>query len=212
MNDRDVVVALKVLADEDRRPPDPAADLARARAASRDRLRRRLQVGSVATALLLVAGVGVGRAMTDDSSPGAADAGRPAGVSPVHLVSATFAADPYTFDLTPEGWSVQGQTPQAVTIAPDNGHTSTSPYDFIGKLVILFDENPPGGKTYEDHGRLFWIRGDSGYTTLSTRTRAGEPVGVVRVQYPDDTGWTRSAMLRFLGSVHVGPSARPGLG
>ena len=211
MTDRpDLTAALRVLADSDRPVPDAEDDLARARFASRRRLRRRLQAGSAAAALLVVAGVGVGTALTGHEPADGPSAST--GVAPVRLVAQPLAADPYTFDLTPKGWSVQGQTPQAVTIAPDDGQTSTSPDVFVGKLVILFDENPPGTKALEYAGRTYWIHADSGYTTLSTRTRAGEPRGVVRVQYPASTGWTMTSMLRFLGSVHVGPGAQPGLG
>jgi hypothetical protein len=57
-----------------------------------------------------------------------------------------------------------------------------------------------------------WVHGDSGYTTVSTRTRPGEPRGVVHIQYPDDAGWQLATMVRFLDSVHVGPGAKAGHG
>ncbi len=130
----------------------------------------------------------------------------------MQLVAATFDADPYTFDLTPAGWHVQSQNAFAVTIAPDDGSTSDSPDVFIGKLVILFDQNPLSGTSVDVDGRRFWLHSDSDYTTISTATRPDEPPGAVRIQYPDDAGWTRESMLAFLGSVHVGPGALPGLG
>jgi hypothetical protein len=206
--------ALRLVADAERPPADPVADLLRARRAARRRVHRRLRVGSAAAALLVVAGMAAtgtlsghaGRA-TDAAGPGAST-----GTDLVRLVAQPLAADPYTFELTPQGWSVQGQSPGAVTIAPDDGSASTNPDDFVGKLVIVFDLNPPGSKAFVYDGRRFWIHLDSGYTTLSTRTRPGEPAGVVRVQYPAATGWTMTSMLRFLASVHVGPGARPGLG
>jgi hypothetical protein len=211
MTDRpDVTAALRVLADTDRPVPDAGEDLVRARSAARRRFRRRLQAGSAAAVVLVVAGVGVGNALTGRDRAEVPNASTR--VAPVRLVAQPLVADPYTFDLTPKGWSVQGQSPTAVTIAPDDGRTSTNPDDFVGKLVILFDQNPPGSKSLEYDGRTFWIHADSGYTTLSTRTRPGEPAGVVRVQYPASAGWTMTAMLRFLGSVHVGPGARPGVG
>jgi hypothetical protein len=211
MTDRpDLTAALRVVADTDRPVPDAVDDLARARSASRRRFRRRLQAGTAAAVVVLVAGVGIGTALAghDRTDPPSASTG----AAPVRLVAQPLAADPYTFDLTPKGWSVQAQSPQAVTIVPDDGRASTNPDDFVGKLVILFDQNPPGTKSLEYAGRTFWIHADSDYTTLSTRTRPGEPPGVVRVQYPAATGWTITSMLRFLGSVHVGPAARPGLG
>ena len=60
---------------------------------------------------------------------------------------------------------------------------------------------------------LFWISASGGgYTTISTLTGVDEPDGVVRIQYPSDTGWTREAMLEFLAGVHVGAGAQQGLG
>jgi hypothetical protein len=35
---------------------------------------------------------------------------------------------------------------------------------------------------------------------------------VVRIQYPNGTGWSTRQMLRFLASIHVGAGARPGAG
>lgn len=69
---------------------------------------------------------------------------------PITLVAMPLDAAPYTFDLTPQGWSVQAQKPTAVTIAPDDDSTSSDPDDFEGKLVITFDDNPspaPGSST-----------------------------------------------------------------
>ncbi len=47
---------------------------------------------------------------------------------------------------------------------------------------------------------------------MATRTRGDEPTGVVRIQYPRDAGWDEDSMLAFLASVHVGDSARLGVG
>jgi hypothetical protein len=185
---------------------DPAADLARARRARRARTVGRIRVGVATIAIAVVVAVGLTRTGT---TPHHQD---PVAASPVRLVAASFEADPYTFDLTPTGWHVQAQNPYAVTNVPDDGSTSGSPDVFVGKLVILFDQNPLGGGCVESDGRQFCLRTDSEYTTISTPTRADEPPGVVRIQYPDDAGWTRASMLAFLGSVHVGPGALPGLG
>lgn len=186
---------------------DPAADLARGRAARQQAFRRRLRVGTAAMALLAIAGVGVGLAVTNEG--GSAPA---AHTGVVQLVDAPFDASPYTFDLTPRGWSVQGQDKNHVTIAPVQGSTSDDPNDFVGKLVIMYDENRPEGMRVDDLGRTFWLRFDEGYLTIATRTRPGEPAGEVLIQYPDGAGWTRENMVRFLASVHVGAGARPGLG
>lgn len=209
----DLKRALGSVADAERPVADPAADLARARSAASARTRRRLRLGltGATTAVVLC----VGAALVLDrapSEPGTATSVPDAPSSGVRLVAERFEATPYTFDLTPEGWSVQAQRPTAVTIAPDDGSTSSSPDDFAGKLVILFDGNRPSGRQLEHEGRLFWVSGDSGYTALATRTRDDEPAGVVRIQYPDGAGWDLDSMVAFLASVHVGPGARQGLG
>ena len=98
-----------------------------------------------------------------------------------------------------------------MTIAPV-GFPDQEPLSFVGKLVILFDGNPLSGEQVERDGRTFWVHGDSGYTTIATPTRPGEPTGNVLIQFPDDTGWTRDTMLAFLGGVHVGPGAQQGVG
>lgn len=203
MSTEDLKRALLAVADTERPSADPDADLTRARVAARVRARRRFRaaLGGVTAAVVLAVGAGV--VLDEPATPG------PDGVV---LVDQRFEATPYTFDLTPEGWSVQAQKPAAVTIAPDDGSASDEPDDFTGKLVILFDTNPPDGRVVDRGGRRFWVADDSDYTTIATRARAGEPAGVVRIQYPGDTGWDEDSMLAFLGSVHVGPGARHGFG
>jgi len=201
----DIRQMLDIAADVDRPAVDPGADLARGRTAQRARTRKRLRTGLSGLALAAVLGVSttaVIAELTEDAptSPG------------VHLVADEFEAAPYTFDLTPVGWSVQGQRPSAVTIAPDDGSTSDHPDDFVGKLVILFDTNPPGGKRLTYQGRSLWMDQSEDYVTLATLTRTGEPAGVVRIQYPRKAGWSRPAMEAFLASVHVGDTARHGMG
>lgn len=203
MSTEDLKRALHTVAGADRPAADPAADLARARTAARARSRRRfrLALSGVTAAVVLAVGAAVALDQRQDEQP-----------SGVQLVAEPFEATPYTFDLTPEGWSVQAQQPTAVTIVPDDGSTSDEPNDFRGKLVILFDTNPPAGPDLEHDGRRYWVSKSPGYYTVATRSRAGEPAGVVRIQYPSGTGWDLDAMLEFLASVHVGPGARHGVG
>jgi len=198
----DLKRALQSAAESDRPEVDPADDLSRAVAAARARTRRRFRVGlaGVASAAVLAAGAVVALDHDEPADPG------------VELVSEQFEATPYTFDLTPTGWSVQAQNPYAVTIVPDDGSTSSNPDVFVGKLVIMFDANRPSGRVIDHDGRRFWVTGDSGYTTLATRSRDGEPAGVVRIQYPTGAGWDEPSMVAFLASVHVGPGARQGHG
>jgi len=210
MNDRDELKRALGMAVPDVLPvPEPVRDLERARVALRERNRRRFQVGLGGLVVLAVAGVGTTAVVDYANAP---DSSSTTASTAIQLVDETFDATPYTFDLTPKGWSVQAQNSTAVTIVPDDGSTSGDPDVFVGKLVILFDQNPTSGPAVVDDGRKIWISGDSGYTTMSTRTRAGEPAGVVRIQYPNDAGWTRTAMLDFLASVHVGRTAQPGHG
>jgi hypothetical protein len=196
----------------DGRPVDPAPDLRRARAALVRRSRRRQAAGLGALALVGVAAVGVvlDRPGTQQL-PSDTLASSPVDAQ-VALVAATLEAEPYAFDLTPQGWSVGGRTPTAVTIVPDDGSTSDDPDDFRGKLVVMLDANPLEGREVEHDGRTFWITSGDGYTTMATPTRPGEQAGVVRIQFPDDAGWDEETMLAFLGSVRVGATAAPGVG
>ncbi len=194
------------------------ADLARGRIALSRTRRRRGAVGLVGLAAASVVGVGATRVLDDTASP-RPEADRSVAVddvSPdttgVQLLASPLSAGPYTFATTPEGWSVQGARPQAVTIAPDDGSVSDHPDDFRGKLVIMLDTNRPAGDEVTVDGRTFWLTGDSGYQRVSTRTLPGEPEGVVMVQYPESSGWSVDTMLEFLGSVQVGDGAVPGVG
>jgi len=207
---------LDLAADGPDRTVDPVEDLARARHALAARRRRRFRGSAAVATMAVIATLGVASLVKDDAAPPPAPEASEPALGGVDLVAARFDAAPYAFDLTPNGWSVQGQTREAVTIAPDDGSTSAEPLDFSGKLVILFDTNPLTGRPVEQAGRRFWVHeeatNDGGYTVVSTPTGAGEPVGVVRIQYPDGAGWDLDSMVRFLGSVHVGPQARPGRG
>ncbi|MCD4527283.1 hypothetical protein [Nocardioides sp. cx-173] len=218
MTEPDLKYALSLAASE-RPAPDPADDLARARTARTVRTRQRVRIGISSLAMTAVVGVGATVVVTGQDAPAQPSAGSGANPAPpgsdtvngVRLVAATLDASPYTFDLTPQGWSVQGQNASLVTIAPD-GSTTGYRDDFEGKLVIMFESRPPGGREVEVDGRRLWITGDSGYTTISTWTTAGEPEGAVRLQYPNDTGWTEDTMIAFTASVHVGNGANYGGG
>jgi hypothetical protein len=190
-------------------PADPDADLTRGHRALARTRRRRGALGLVGVAAAGIVGIGVSRVVAPDGGPTTAtETHRGGGVS---LLSQPFASGPYTFDRAPQGWEVQGGYPQGVTMAPI-GFPDQEPLSFTGKLVILFDANPATGEQVALDGRTFWVSADSDYTTIATPTRPGEPRGVLRVQYPSDTGWTRETMLAFLAGVHVGQGARQGVG
>ncbi|WP_210651022.1 hypothetical protein [Nocardioides sp. SYSU D00065] len=190
----------------------PAADLDRARASARARARRRSRLAATgATAAVMT----VLLAVTLDEAPGGSGPGdAPAAVTAaqVRLVAGPLDVAPYVFDRVPDGWVVQGQRPMSVTIVPPDGSVSDHPDDFRGKLVILFDRNGLYGTPTTYDGRSFHVSRGDGYTTVSTRTTDAEPAGFVRVQYPDDTGWSDAQMLEFLDGVRVTSLAEPGLG
>lgn len=202
------------------RPTDSAADLARARAGLRRRRQRRFSAGLGGLTAVAVLGVGATAVLTQQDTPASpsqsvAPAPEPVPAAPdgIRLVDQSLEAGPYTFGATPEGWVVENVGRFGVTIVPDDGSVDPDPDVFTGKLVVMFDRNGlGGGPTIEKDGRTFVTRGDSGYTTVSTATLPGEPDGVVRVQFPDDTDWTVDTMVDFLATVQVGDAAQPGLG
>ena len=107
---------------------------------------------------------------------------------------------------------MQGAYPQGVTIAPV-GFEDQEPASFVGKLVIMYDQNPLSGDVTVVDGREFYSRSGGGdQSTVPVRTRAGEPEGVVSVQYPDSAGWSVETMIEFLNAVQVDEGAQPGLG
>ncbi len=76
----------------------------------------------------------------------------------------------------------------------------------------MYDQNPLSGEPTEYNGREFYSRDRGRPDTVRVRTRAGEPEGVVSVQYPDSAGWDVETMIEFLDAVQVGAGALPGLG
>lgn len=186
------------------------ADLARGRAAlRRRRARGAIRLGSIAAVGVIAAGIVGSNALESDRNNPVAIPDRAA--DGVQLVAADADAGPYTFGKLPEGWEVQGVLPSAVVIAPV-GFKDQSPYSFLGKLVIMYDQNPPSGDVTSVNGRDFYSRGDSDHTTVLVATRPGEPEGIVSVQYPDSAGWDQDTMIEFLDAVRVNESAEPGVG
>jgi hypothetical protein len=185
-------------------------DLARGHAALRRQRRRRglVAVGS-ACAVGVLAGLAGPAILDRDSGPNTTvtEGGQ---IDPA-LFAANESAGPYTFGKLPKGWEVQGEFPQGVTIA-EIGDDDQEPLSFLGKLVIMYDQNPPSGDRILSNGREFYSRGDSDHHTVSVRTRDGEPDGMVSVQYPDSAGWSVDTMIEFLDAVQVGEGAQPGLG
>jgi hypothetical protein len=194
----------------DHPPTSVDDDLARGRAAlRRRRARGAIRIGSIAAVGVIAAGIVGSSALEREPDNHAATPDQ--GADGVQLVAADADAGPYTFGKLPEGWEVQGVLPSAVTIAPA-GFKDQSPYSFLGKLVIMYDQYAPSGDLTTVNGRDFFSRGDSDHTTVMVTTRPGEPNGTVYVQYPDSTGWDEATMIEFLDAVRVNESAQPGVG
>jgi len=190
-----------------------ASDLLRGRAALTRQRRRRSLGGAAALTVVALAGAGLAGVTHDSGDQGPARPGThgSADGTQIRLVAANLDAGVYTIGKVPEGWAVQDENAFRVTIAPTDGSVSDEPDDFAGKLVVMYDQNPLSGKRVAYADRIFYLRGDSGYTTIAVETRTGEPQGEVVVQYPDST-WSRELMLEFADAIGVGDAAQPGLG
>ena len=198
--------------DPDDNTVDARADLARARTAwqRRRRIRSLAAVGSLVAVGVLAVGV-AGSGVLDRAPQHDSAVVDPDSDDSISLVAASVEAGPYTFGKLPEGWTVQGIRPSTVTIA-QQGDDDQHPDSFLGKLVIMYDQNPLSGEQTVVNGRTFFTRGDSGHTTIAVATEAGQPAGEVLVQFPDSAGWSHDMMIEFLDAVEVNASARPGLG
>jgi hypothetical protein len=216
MNDLNTLLDRAAGPSEHHAPVDAVSDLTRGRRALSRTRRRRSAAGLMGVAAAGVLGVGVVRNTEPDDGPqqaleAPADQKADQALGGISFLAQPLEAGPYTFDATPEGWEVQGVSSSSVTIAPV-GFADQDPSYFVGKLVIMFHNNPLTGEQVERDGRAFWIHHIDGYTMIDTRTLPGEPAGKVQIQFPSDTGWDRDSMLTFLGSVHVGAGAEQGVG
>ena len=77
--------------------------------------------------------------------------------------------------------------------------------------MIMYDQNPLSGEPTEYNGRES-TAGRGRHDTVRVRTRAGEPEGVVSVQYPDSAGWSVATMIEFRRRGQVRDQALPELG
>jgi hypothetical protein len=186
----------------DAHPGNPQHDLRRGhRALQRTRVRRSA-AGLVGVAAAGVLGVGLVRHGDERTGvPVAVDVQQH---DPIETTG-------FVLTSLPVGWRVSGETPDSVTLSGP-GTPSSGADVFTGKITVLYDENAASGTRFQVGARDFWVGGDSGYTTVSAFTRTGEPRGMVRVQYPDDAGWTREQAADFLSGVRVLDAARPGVG
>ncbi|QIG41969.1 hypothetical protein G5V58_03515 [Nocardioides anomalus] len=116
----------------------------------------------------------------------------------------TGSAAPRFFALppAPAGFELQGNSPSSVTIAPVGDRSV--PEDFEGKIVLMFDTHRPAGHRQVVDGRTFWVAADTGggYARVSTRSREGDPAGVLALQFPV-RAWTTDDALAFLSGVRA---------
>lgn len=207
----DLTDLLDRASDTETTPIPVSADLARAhRALSRRRRNRGLLTAGALCTIGALAGA-VAPAVLDDPADRTPTATDDVAPQSAVLLAADTSAGPYTFGKLPRGWEVQGQYAQGVTIAKI-GDPDQEPASFVGKLVIMYDQNPLSGEVTAYDGRDFHVRTSSDTTTVAVATRAGEPEGEVLVQVPTSTGWDVATMIEFLDAVEVGPGAQPGLG
>ena len=190
-------------------PLDAHADLTRGHRALARTRRRRAAGGLLGVAAAGVVGVGVVRVAGPDrrrrgrqdleSSPRRRPASRssPSRSRPV----------PTRSTRRPRAGRSRAPTRRA-SPSPRSASPTRSPTSFVGKLVILFDGNPLSGEQVELDGRTFWVRGNSGYTTIATphaarraRRERADPVPRPTPAGPATRCWT------FLAGVHVGDGA-----
>jgi len=200
---------------------------ARGRLIHRRRTRARaLTAGLGGLAVIAAAGVVVANSGASSESPSVSAS---PSADAIHLVSADLDAGSFSFGKVPDSWVVQRATKSSVLMIPPGqpygvkvpasaadlasgkARPSAPPQlnSFAGKLLISFDEYPLTGTPSTIDGRTYQIEADASYTTISVETLPGQPRGVVRVQYPTNTGWSQTTLREFLASVTVNDSARP---
>jgi hypothetical protein len=208
---------------------EASEDLNRARGLLIRRRRTRAKVLTTGVgALAAFAAIGVVATTSDDPGNNLSISSSPA-VKDLHLVSADVTGGSFSFGKVPDNWEVQRGTqswvlmipsgkPYGVKVAPNKDDVASGkvrpeapPHldSFEGKLLITFDQYPLTGNTSTIGGRTYQIDSGDGYTTISVATLPGQPKGVVRVQYPTQTGWSQITLREFLASVTVNDTARP---
>ena len=201
---------------------DVLTDLENGRKALRRQRATMLRRGVAGLGVAALVGVVVVQGLDDSSAPKAGkDDGDKTSQSPtndgrIELMSKELAAGVYTFGLTPKGWKFQGETPYAALIIPEEGKVGESLDDYEGKILVsLVSADEPFPNEGDDKvtvdGRDFYLRGDSGYTTVTTQPVEGNPIPV-HIQFPPNTPWDRDAMIEFVGSVRVSDDAQQGVG
>jgi hypothetical protein len=186
-------------------PVDARTDLTRGRRALARTRRRRGAAGLAGVAAVGALGVGAAQWATGEGTVPVAETLEDDTHGPLQTVPVQ--AGPFSFDVTPAGWHVQGHRAGSVTFALDDGTSDPHPDAFIGKIVLLYDTERMFGDPVLRGDREFRVSEGGDATSAATRTRDGEPRGTVRLQVPEHLGWSVDDVLEMLDGVHVGEGA-----
>jgi hypothetical protein len=201
------------------------ADLLRGRAALARRRRGRairLSVAGTAAAALVGTTIVAGHlGRTDEStrpatspSIGVNQGSGPDRGSSVRLVAYQGEQlDGFTVDQIPEGWFLQGSNAFSLTIAPQGD--TTSPDDFVGKLVVMLLSSSAPQKLPE--GDPVKVGDNDGVVApgppADTLTYEDGDGHFVQIQaWTAPLGWTKEQLASFAEGVEVTSHAQPGVG
>ena len=202
------------------------ADLRRGRAALARRRRGRAirfsVAGTAAAAALvgatMVAGNLGGADETTSPAPGS-KIGANQGSGPHRGTSVGLVAyqgeqlDGFTVDQVPQGWYLQGSNAFSLTIAPQGD--TTSPDDFVGKLVVMLLSSSAPQKLPQ--GEPVKVGEFDGVVTpgppADTLTYEDDAGHFVQIQaWTAALGWTNEQLASFAEGVQVTSQAQPGVG
>jgi hypothetical protein len=202
------------------------ADLRRGRAALARRRRGRTirfsVAGAVAAAALVGATIVAGNLGGTDEPSGQATGSRigstqgsgPDRGTPVRLVAYTGdQLEGFVVDQVPEGWYLQGSNTFRLTIAPQGD--TTSPDDFVGKLVVTLlsssaPQHLPEGEPVKVGEYDGVITPGPPADTLIYEDDAGH---FVQIQaWRTALGWTDDQLVGFAEGVRVTSQAQAGVG
>jgi hypothetical protein len=181
------------------------ADLRRGRRALR---RRRIAGATCAAAVVGVAGVGV----TSLLEPAGQETDVTAHEDLDAIMLVAYSGDQpsgYDVELIPDGWEIQGASPQYLVIAPI-GAEDQDANSFVGKLLVMLrsesDTGPPFGHEIPVGDRLGYLNPQPEATILTYEDAAGN---WVQVQVPSVLGWSDEQIADFAAGVTVTPDAAP---
>lgn len=192
------------------------ADVERGRRALARRRHRQMIRSSVvgAAAATVLAATALTGAFIEPETDPIGPRGTP-GEAQVQLVAYTGdQPDGFVVDRVPEGWTIQGSSAFALTIAPEGD--DTHPDNFMGKLVVMLlsasakQELPEGEKVEVGNNEgVISTEGGDGITILTYEDGDGH---LVQVQSPEKLGWTNEQLADFAEGVKVTGDAEQTVG